>query len=142
QIYDSGSSGVTTVADSVTYYECTIDASALTANPYLFDSPATGRLRYTGTNPVMMKVACSATVTTSAGTSMDLDFVLGKNGTADASSLIQYTHLLAASKVSVTVFLLVSVVQNDYVSLMVKNTTDTNNVVVTNISLQATGIII
>ena len=142
QIYESANSTATTISDSVTYVEVAMSGTSLTAGAYLFDEPANGRIRYTGTNPMMLRVNCTATIITASGTAQVLRFALGKNGTADASSAVEYKHLIAADQATVTCNLLVSVVQNDYVSLMVKNTTDTVNVTGTYLTLNATGIII
>ena len=136
QLSQQANATATTVSASSTFYEATLSGTALSGLELYMDSPASGRLRYTGTPARTFVITATITIAAAAGTPTAL-VGIGVNGTVDATS--ETSIVTSTGILSVSVGLVVTLTTNDYVSVMVSNETDTANFTVSYLSLQAVG---
>lgn len=138
QIYvASGGGAATTVSNTADYFECNASTWTLSSGAADFDeSGGNGRLTYTGVADVMLHVACTISFT-AASNNQVLHFRLGKSGTTDAASEVQFKIGTGSDVGSTAIHLIVSLSTGQYLSLFVRNETSAANVTVSVANLQA-----
>lgn len=115
-------SGTVTIANTTNYVELTGTATWTLGANSAFDQVANGRLRYTGTTAVEGYV--SAVVSMSTGTNNQvLFFRLGINGTTQPATEVHRKTGTGGDVGAMPMSGLLSLTQNDYVSIWVRNTT-------------------
>lgn len=131
EVSQQGNVAATTVTDTTSYFLVNLSAPALSGLESQFDNPSGHRLRYTGAATKTFLVNCilGAFVTAGALPTLLL-FRLAKNGTTVARSeqpLVTRTFSVSDHG---SIQFLVSLAQNDYVELYVRNATAIANVTV------------
>ena len=126
-----------TISDTSSYFEATNPAWTFSTDGYLFDEVSNGRLRYTGTVPVMAHIACSVSMTMSVGTNQVTHFRLSLNGTTDPASEVQRFVGTGSDVGSTALHLVETLTAGDYISLWVRNSTGSNDVTIECANLQA-----
>jgi hypothetical protein len=123
-IYNSSTSA-TTISDTTSYFDVA-GTTTLVGGGSNFDMPANGRLRYTGSATKTFAVQVSASMT-SASNNQVLYLVLGVNGTEDTNTVVQRKTSTGADVGAASISGLISLAQNDYVTLMIRNSTTASN---------------
>jgi hypothetical protein len=129
-------SATVTIANTNDYVEVTNPAWTLSSGAYLFDEVSNGRLRYTGTVPVMAHIACSISMTVS-GTNQLTHWRLGLNTATDAASEVQRLIGVGSDVGSTALHLIETLTNGDYISLWVRNATSTGSPTIEAANLQA-----
>lgn len=140
QIYEQSNATATTVAAGSTWYEVTLSGTALTSGARNFDSPASGQLRYTGTPDRVFLIVANFSVS-SGSANQALEFGIGLDGTIDATSVIITDSGAISTDRAMSLSFLITLSTNEYVSLMVQNTTGANDVTVSDLTMQAIGML-
>lgn len=129
-----------TIAGTVNYYEVTNPVWTLSSDAYLFnESGGNGRLTYTGTVDIAVRVHCTVSVT-SGSNSQVLHLRLGKSGTTIAESESQDKLGIGADVRNVSCAALVHLTTGQYLSLWIRNETGANNVTIECANLSLLGI--
>lgn len=106
-----------------------------------FDQSAVGRLRYLGAKPRLCLVRAELTVQGTAAAVVDYFFKLAIDGTVNANTVQKVTTPDAAEFVHISLMALLTLNQNEYVSVFVSNDSGTQDVLVDSITLTALGLI-
>lgn len=101
----------------------------------IFDSPVSSRLRFTGASSRLFQI--SFQLTTAGPASSVLVMSLSKNGSPIASSKLTQGSGPSSTANSVTNYALVSLSTNDYIEVLIGNTTNTSDPLVTSLSINA-----
>ena len=139
----AGSAAIT-ISDTTSYFEATAPTWTLsgpaTSSPAAkdFDMNENGRLRYTGTVPIVANVTMSVAVT-SASSNQVIYYRLGKNGSTSANSEMHRKIGTGADVGALAIGGIFELDTNDYLSLFLRNTTGANNVTIEVAQLQAVG---
>jgi hypothetical protein len=123
-------SGVASAAIAVagTYYVANSGGTTTLTMGDSFDTPASGRLRYTGTKTIMAH--CGATVSfTYNSTSQVIRARAAKNGTTIAASEIALKYGTSGDVVSTALHFMTELATNDYIELFVTDDLGTSKVV-------------
>lgn len=112
---------------------------ALSGYEHEFDSPGSGRLRYTGANPRLLHIACSVSFSLSTGTNDNVGLAIGVNGTVDTRGVAKRFISTAGDVGSTALHLAPLVSQNDYISLFMKNIDSTADLNLEEANLFAMG---
>lgn len=132
----------TTISDVDTYVKgaCTTQ----TSNLRNFDMPADNRLRYTGTIPFHMHIACSISMTAAGNNKLasfklyKYDDSLGSGAVIDGSQVNRFMSI-GADEGSTALHWNVILDENDYLELHMANLTDSTNITITNLYMFAMG---
>jgi hypothetical protein len=138
QIYvPAASAAAVTLSDTGTYYEASNPAWSLSSSGVWFDeSDGNGRLTYIGAAEVHAHCACTLSFT--CGTNnQQIHARLGKNGTTDEASEVQFKIGTGTDVVSTAIHLITMLSSGDHLSLWVRNATGNNNITVQCANLQA-----
>jgi hypothetical protein len=120
----------TIVADNVTWLE-NPSTWQLNADSYHWDMVVNGRLRYTGANPRMCHIAISSAVDLVSGANENVEFCCGKNGLPIVPSIIHQGIAAGTANHKTTTFHAFCMVETgDYLSLMMRNVTSTDDIAV------------
>lgn len=132
------SSAATSIGTSDTWTK--VGGTTTTTNLNRFDSPASNRLRYTGSPAVHGVILATFSVTPAAADKV-WQFSLHKNGSVVTPSIVeQKIEVTSVNDANLMVLTDVELTTNDYVELYVKNVTDTENVTVDHLSMFALGL--
>ena len=92
-----------------------------------FDEPNNGQIRYTGA-PARITFATATFSFESASGPIVTEWALAKNGTVIDESIMEHYSLGAGVPLGLASAALISMDTNDYLTLVVRNTTDTANI--------------
>jgi hypothetical protein len=123
-----------TVADTGTFYEVAPTSAVDSDSGACFDSSASGRLRYTCAETRTFHCAATVSYTPASGTNQVLMFRLSDNGTTDANTEIRDTVSATASD-STALHGMMTLSQNEYVSLYARNSSATNNITIDTLNI-------
>jgi len=141
QIYQRHNAAPTVITDTTNFFECTFSGTTLTTDvSHYFDSPASGRLRYTGPNAHVLHIACTISFTGSTANE-SFEFRLGKNGVSSEQNEVDSFVSVPSDVQSTALHWVVKVNQYDYISLFAKNDDGAHNITVSHLNLQAVGMI-
>ena len=128
-------SAATTISTADTF-TAVAGTYALSGNAMNWDMNTNGQLRYTGTPDRVVHIANSLSFTT-AGNNKVMEIAVAKNGTPIASSTVSRKTGTSGDVGSTAVHAFTSVSTNDYLTVMISNTTDTVDSTVTYLNLFA-----
>jgi hypothetical protein len=141
QVYEIGNASATVITNTTSFFVANLSGTTLSTSPHNFDSPSSGRLRYTGAADRFLHIACSISFT-SASNNQVIYIDLGKNGTVGGESEMRRRINTGTDVGSTALHWITQVSNNDYIELFVRNSTSATNVTIECINLQAIGMII
>lgn len=129
---DTQSDGETNMVD--------VEAGTLSGGVYEFDDngSSSGHIRYTGAETKMFHVACSVSFSGAANDRLVIG--VAKNGDVISESRMLRKIGAGGDVGSTAMHIMVSMAQNDYLTMQVGNTTDTSDVTVNALNLFAMGV--
>ena len=136
-----GNVAETSITGSVTYFDINLSATSLGGSELEFDESAEGQLRYTGIEDILVSIVCSFSII-SAGNNKVYHIRLAKNGTSIASTELRLKIATGADVGEGVSCGQIVMSQNDYITLEIKNATDTTNATITEFSLNVKGFMI
>ena len=129
------SSAETSIAAVDTWYPAS-GTYALSANAMNWDMNTNGQLRYTGAADRVVHIAASFSMT-AAGNNKNLSLAVAKNGTVLTPSIVNRQISTGADEGTGAVHAFTSVSTNDYLTVVVRNNTDSVNATLTTVNLFA-----
>lgn len=141
QCYQHNNASETVISVINTWTEVVLSTPTLTpVSTYSgsndFDQPANGRIRYLGVPTRMFKIDVAISVE-SASNNKSFELAVGKNGIVDNASILHQRMTTGTDEQGLNLQLLTSLATNDYVSVFVKNTTDTSNITASHMNIVA-----
>jgi hypothetical protein len=137
EVSQQANASATTVSDQTSFFLVVLSAPALSGLESSFDNPSGHRLRYTGGQTRTFRVNVVGGVIGGGTTPDALLFRLAKNGTTLSKSEQPTMFRTAALSDHFSLQVVVSLAQNDYLELYVRNVTAAQNVTVTYLNMQA-----
>ena len=132
EIYVSSSSATTiSTADTWTEVSGTFTLSSPAMN---WDMNTNGQLRYTGAADRVCHIAASFSMT-AAGNNKNISLGVAKNGTVLTPSIVNRQIGTGADEGTGAMHAFTTMTTNDYLSVVVRNNTDTTNVTLTTVNL-------
>jgi len=136
RISQQGNASETSITDSESYFLVNFSLTVLHSEVNDFDMPANGRLRYTGNPDRVAHITVNLSIDL-GGNNIGVHFKLGKNGTPDAETEMEYHKGSASTEPEISLSMLTSLSTNDYIELFISNHTNTDNVTVDYFSMTA-----
>jgi hypothetical protein len=134
EVYFNDNAVATTVPDTVQYVKV---AGATTLTPGMSmgvdGGGASNRLRYVGAVPRHFHVACSFSFV-STSNNQTIEFAIAKNGQTVNSSILRARISTGSDVQSSAMHVALSLAQNDYIEVFLRNATSTAAVTVTNLN--------
>ena len=129
----------TSIASADTFYPV-LGTQALSSDAQNFTMPTNGRLTYTGNEVRTFHIAVSLSIV-SAGNNKVYEFTVGKNGSALTAPTQARKIATGADVGSTALHAFTTMDTNDYLELMISNTTDTTNATLNYANLFAMGML-
>lgn len=129
QMYVSSASA-TSFSDSTSFVNAAGTYTLLAGVSTNWDMNTNGQLRYVGTADRIVHVVISVSMISSSANQV-VEFAIGKNGTAEASTTQSRKISTGADVGALSIAGLISVTLNDYITIMVKDTSWTASETVT-----------
>ena len=120
------STAVTTVSDTTTWLNGA-GTYALSGNAMNWDMNTNGQLRYTNAAARVVHIAASVSFTT-GGSNEIVELAVGKNGSPITPSIVQRKVGSGSDVGAVALHAFTNVTTNDYLTIMVRNITNTSNI--------------
>ncbi len=137
-ISEQDNTGATTLSDTSTWVLGALSGTSLAALVQRFDSPSSGRLRYTGPVPIATKIIATVSMT-SAQNNQVIELGIAVNGVVKSETVVQRKTGTGSDVGSASVVGLVSLDFNDYVEIFVRNITSASNITLTHLTMLAHG---
>lgn len=137
RISQQGNASETAITDSVSYFVAAFSLTVLhSESSDVFSMSANGRLLYTGAPDRRGLIIVNLSIDL-GGNNIGVHFRLGKNGTDDAETEMEYHKGSANTEPEISLTMLTSLSTNDYIELFINNHTNTDNVTVDYFAMNA-----
>ncbi len=140
EIYVS-SSAETAIATKDTWVEATDGTYTLAANNNNFSHGTNGRLQYDGNETRVFHISASWAMI-SAGSNKTYEIGIGVDGTVSTASIMRMKHATGADVQTGHCHRFISLATGSYLSMMIRNITDTTNATLELANLFAMGMLL
>lgn len=138
EISQQGNASATVITNTSDFFLVNFSGTTL-ETAHGFDSPVSGRLRYTGTSTRHFHVACTLSAVP-ANANRTLYFRVAINGTTMPASEVRQRHSTSTDEQSTAIHVIAHMSQNDYLELYVRNVTGADNATVSCANVFALGV--